>query len=68
MATRHSFTFTFTLPLPMLLAETIATELSLAPWQVARTLELFEEGNTLPIIARLNQPRPWLIITINEAC
>ncbi len=36
----------------MLLAETIATELSLAPWQVARTLELFEEGNTLPFIAR----------------
>jgi uncharacterized protein len=30
----------------------IATELSLTPRQVASTLELFEQGNTLPFIAR----------------
>ena len=32
--------------------EKIARELSLEPGQVARTLELFGEGNTLPFIAR----------------
>ncbi len=38
--------------LPPALIETIARELSLAPRQVQRTLELFGEGNTLPFIAR----------------
>src|SRR5688500_10605098 len=31
---------------------TVARELSLAPQQVASTLSLFDEGNTLPFIAR----------------
>ncbi|HET9982133.1 MAG TPA: Tex family protein [Longimicrobiales bacterium] len=34
------------------LIEKIAVELGLPPRQVARALELFEEGNTLPFIAR----------------
>ncbi|MBX6363202.1 MAG: RNA-binding transcriptional accessory protein, partial [Gemmatimonadetes bacterium] len=32
--------------------EKVAVELGLSPRQVARALELFEEGNTLPFIAR----------------
>src|SRR5689334_23546323 len=31
---------------------TVARELSLSPTQVANTLALFEEGNTLPFVAR----------------
>ena len=38
--------------LPQPLIDQIAGELALAPRQVARTLELFGEGNTLPFIAR----------------
>src|SRR5690242_12131870 len=38
--------------LPQSLIPTIARELSLAPQQVAGALSLFDEGNTLPFIAR----------------
>ncbi len=38
--------------LPQPLIEKVARELALAPPQVARTLELFGEGNTLPFVAR----------------
>src|SRR4051812_67726 len=38
--------------LPQTLVSTIARELSLAPRQVAGALALFDEGNTLPFIAR----------------
>ncbi len=34
------------------LVRTLARELSLAPAQVSRTLELFDAGNTLPFVAR----------------
>ena len=34
------------------LVQQVATELSLAPRQVAGALALFDEGNTLPFIAR----------------
>src|SRR3954470_3824764 len=38
--------------LPSQLISTIAAELTLAPQQVAGALALFDEGNTLPFIAR----------------
>lgn len=38
--------------LPQNLIHKIATELSLSPRQVQSTLALFDEGNTLPFIAR----------------
>ncbi|MDB4906754.1 MAG: Tex-like protein [Gemmatimonadetes bacterium] len=37
---------------PQLLAHALAAELSLAPRQVEATLALFDDGNTLPFIAR----------------
>jgi uncharacterized protein len=37
---------------PQLLAHALATELSLTPKQIEATLALFDDGNTLPFIAR----------------
>ncbi|HET6681508.1 MAG TPA: Tex-like N-terminal domain-containing protein, partial [Gemmatimonadaceae bacterium] len=37
---------------PSMLIPTIARELALSPQQVAGALTLFDEGNTLPFIAR----------------
>lgn len=35
----------------------LATELSIQPWQVKHTLELFDEGGTIPFIARYRKER-----------
>jgi uncharacterized protein len=35
----------------------LASELSLQPWQVANTLELFSEGGTIPFVARYRKER-----------
>ena len=37
--------------------EILARELSLQPWQVANTLELFKEGGTIPFVARYRKER-----------
>ena len=39
------------------LASTISTNLNIAQWQVENTLSLFEEGATIPFIARYRQER-----------
>lgn len=35
----------------------LATELSIQPWQVKNTLELFDEGGTVPFVARYRKER-----------
>lgn len=37
--------------------EILARELSLQPWEVANTLELFKEGGTIPFVARYRKER-----------
>ena len=37
--------------------EILSSELSLQPWQVANTLELFNEGGTIPFVARYRKER-----------
>src|SRR4051812_26012518 len=48
----HSGTAAAELTIERALVSTIARELALAPHQVAGALALFDEGNTLPFIAR----------------
>ncbi len=35
----------------------LATELAIQPWQVKHTLELFDEGGTIPFVARYRKER-----------
>ena len=39
------------------IVQILATEFSIAPWQVKNTMELLEEGNTIPFIARYRKEK-----------
>lgn len=39
------------------IVQRLADELNIQPWQVQRTVELLDEGNTIPFIARYRQER-----------